>query len=224
MGLEAYAVILIGGKGKRLRPLSTDSKPKAFLSISKDRKTMFRKTVERAGKILPFNNILVVGNKAHSRLAKKDFPEIRKENLLLEPISRNTAPAITLAAMSLEERTKDAVMVMLPTDQYIADEWQYLASIKNGIDFAKNHDKVVVMAVKPRHPATEFGYLRVKPACRQAGDQACLPAGRGPMGKCIFKVEEFVEKPDLKTAKKYLKSGDYLWNTGAFIFKVLNEE
>lgn len=210
--IKVYAVILIGGKGRRLRPLSTDSRPKAFVSVTKDRKTMFAKTLERAQKIA-LNYILVIANSAHARLARKDFPDIAKGHLILEPVSRNTAPAITLAALTLAKKTEDAVMVVLPTDHYISGEWQYLAAIKNGIDFAGSRDAVVVMAVKPRHPATGFGYIRVNGQGLPAGRQASESKG-------IFKVEEFVEKPDLKTARRYLKNGNYLWNTGVFIFKV----
>ena len=204
--VQIYVVVLVGGKGKRLRPLSSDARPKAFLSVTCDRKTMFRKTLDRARKLVHENNILVVANKDHRSLVKSDFLKIKKENMLLEPVSRNTAPAITLAANELQRRHDDAVMVVLPTDQYIADEKKYLDSVKNGIGFAKTNEALVVLGVKPGAPSTQFGYVRVKgPVARVQG---------------ILKVEKFTEKPDLKTAKRYLKSGKYLWNTGAFIFKV----
>lgn len=202
---EVYAVILVGGKGKRLKPLSTNSKPKAFLSVTKNKKTMFRNTVDRISNIIPSENIFVVANKAHARLVKRDFPNISKENLLLEPISRNTAPAIALAAKTLRDRFEDVVMVVIPTDQYVMDEHKYLDSIKKGIKFvSKNRAALIALGVKPAFPSTELGYIRVQ--------------GKGLMGQGIYKAERFVEKPDLKTAKKYLKSKRYLWNAGAFIF------
>ncbi len=123
---KVYAVILVGGRGKRLRPLSSDSKPKAFLSVTKDRKTMFRKTVERLVKIVPRENILVVANRMHADLVRRDFP-VSGENLLLEPVSRNTAPAIIYAASVLKKRGGDAVMVIIPTDQYIINDDKYNA-------------------------------------------------------------------------------------------------
>lgn len=201
---DVYAVILVGGKGKRLKPLSTDARPKAFLSITRDGKTMFRKTVERAGAIVPSGNIVVVANRLHSGLVKKDFPDIEKRNLILEPMSRNTAPAITLAALLLQNRLEDPIAVVLPTDQYVLDEGPYLDALASGIDFVReNSNAIVVIGIDPGSPETELGYIKV----------------RGPLGKGIGKVEEFTEKPQLALAKKYVESGLYLWNTGVFIFK-----
>lgn len=204
---NVYAVILVGGKGKRLRPLSTDARPKAFMSITKDRKTMFAKTVERISKLVPTANIIAVANKRHAVLVNKEFPEISGNNLLLEPAAKNTAPAIMLAAATLARRVKDAILVILPTDQYIAGEDEYLVCVKRGIDFVKsNKNAIVALGVKPRHPSTGFGYIRV---------------GRRKSGLGgIYKAERFIEKPDLKRAISYVKSGRCLWNTGAFIFRL----
>ncbi|MBI4974729.1 MAG: mannose-1-phosphate guanylyltransferase [Candidatus Omnitrophica bacterium] len=202
-----YALILVGGKGKRLRPLSTDSRPKAFLSITKDRKTMFRKTVDRLKSILPSDNILVAANRRHAKLVRRDFPEIANGNMLLEPVSRNTAPAITLAAFILKKRSRDALMAVLPTDQYIRDVDRYLGVLKRGIDFVRdNREALLVLGVRPTFPSTQFGYVKLKAKSSQ------LKAER------IYEVEKFVEKPGLETAKRYLKDGRYLWNAGAFIF------
>lgn len=208
---NVYAVILVGGKGKRLRPLSTNSRPKAFLSITRDRKTMFGMTLNRARKITTDANILVVANRLHAGLVKRDFPGLRSENLILEPVSRNTAPAITLAAFALGRRSIDPVMVVLPTDQYIieSDRPGYLESVKVGIGFAASHsDALMVLGVRPRYPATGFGYIKTIDH---------RPKTRDPK---IYKVEKFEEKPDLKTAKRYVKSGKYLWNAGTFFFRV----
>lgn len=203
---RVFAVILVGGKGKRLRPLSTDAKPKAFLSITKDRKTMFKKTLERIKGFIPSENILVSANRAHAGLVKKDFPDIKKENLILEPVSRNTAPAIGLAAMALKKRFADAVMIIVPADQYIPDEDKYLKAIKNAVSFAVENDCLMMLGLKPTYPATGFGYVKVE-------------ARASVKTKDIYAVDKFVEKPDLNTAKRYVKDRQYLWNAGAFVFR-----
>lgn len=202
---NVYAVILIGGKGKRLRPLSTNARPKAFLSVTKDRKTMFRITADRARKFAAGGNILVSANKAHLKLIKADLPGISKDNLMLEPVSRNTGPAIGVAATAAIKRSAEAVIVVMPSDQYIPDTPKYLNSIKSGIDFARDRDCLIVLGLKPTYPSTGFGYIKVKTKARDA--------------KNIYRAERFVEKPDIKTAKKFLKDGNYLWNAGAFIFR-----
>ena len=203
---NVYAVVLVGGKGKRLRPLSTASLPKAFLSITKDRKTMFRRTLDRIRGLVPDKNIVVVANHLHAKLVKKDLPGIKRQNLILEPVSRNTAPAIMLAASTLEKRDPAAVMFVLPTDQYITDEKKFLEPIRQGLDFIRvRPESVVIMGVKPRFPSTHFGYIKV--------------TSHKSKVKSIEKVQKFVEKPDRKTAERYLRSGRYLWNTGAFLFK-----
>ena len=171
---------------------------------------MFGMTLSRARKVTTDANILVVANRLHAGFVKRDFPELRSENLILEPVSRNTAPAITLAALVLRRRSIDPVMVVLPTDQYIvkSDRSGYLDLVKDGIKFSASHDdSLMVLGVKPRYPATGFGYIKV-------GNRRSVSGERN-----IFKVEKFVEKPDLYTAKKYLDSEKYLWNAGTFFFR-----
>ena len=205
MALSVCAVILVGGKGKRLRPLSTSARPKAFLSITRDRKPIFARTLDRARKIVPSNRIVVVANRVHARLVKKDFPAIASGNLLLEPASRNTGPAIAYAAARIKSDFKDAVMVILPADQYIAGEARYIAAIKRGIGFTKKKKgALLVLGVRPEFPSTEFGYIRVESVESKV--------------EGVYKVGKFTEKPDSKTAEKFVRDGRHLWNAGAFVF------
>lgn len=162
---------------------------------------MFRATVDRIKKIIPAENILISANKAHAGLVKGDFPQIRRDNLILEPVSRNTAPAIGLAAMALKKRVKNAVMVVIPADQYIVDEKKYLDAIKKGMAFAANNDSLVALALRPTFPSTGFGYIKVRSKLKD-----------------VYKAARFVEKPSLSTANRFVRDPRYLWNAGAFVF------
>jgi len=201
-----FAVILVGGKGKRLMPLSTEAKPKAFLSVTKDRKTLFKNTLDRALGLFQEENIMVVANRAHSSLVMKDFRAIGRGHLITEPYSRNTAPAIALAVKLILSKYGNSIIAVLPCDQYIKEKVKYLSSIKKGIDFVKNHkEAIVVLGLKPKSASTQLGYIKI---------------GKGEsLRPDIYKVEKFTEKPDLETADKYFKSGRYLWNAGVFIFR-----
>ncbi|MDO8536049.1 MAG: mannose-1-phosphate guanylyltransferase [Candidatus Omnitrophota bacterium] len=202
---NVYAVILVGGIGKRLQPLSKPSRPKPFLSVTKDRKTIFAKTITRIRKLIPMENIIVVANKRQANLVKKSTPRILKGNLLLEKASKNTAPAIALASLELKKRSGDAVVVVLPADHYIGNERVYLDTLKKGIDFIGGNPRALVtIGLEPRFPATGYGYIRIR-----------RRAGKGD----VHQVERFVEKPDIETAKKFIEDGSYLWNTGTFIFR-----
>lgn len=207
---DVYVVIMIGGKGKRLRPLSTNVKPKAFLSVTKDRKTMFQRTVARSLRVTSLGHVIVVANRAHLAHVQRDMRGLVRRNLLLEPIARNTAPAIALASRFLHKHVGDPTIVVLPADQYILDPGKYALAIKKGISFIRDHaGAIVILGHKPGYPSSEFGYIRVGVSGRQ-----------GVRDRKVAKVERFVEKPDIETAKRYVKSGKYLWNTGAFIFRV----
>lgn len=202
---NVFAVILVGGIGKRLQPLSRPSRPKPFLSVTKDKRTIFARTVDRIKKIIDPKNIAVVANISQARLVKKSFKGILRKNLLLEKVSRNTAPAIALAALELKKRDSDAIMAVFPADHYIGDEKTFLNTIQKGINFVeKNPSAIVTIGLKPYFPSSSYGYIKVR------WDDSI---GR------IYKVDRFVEKPDIKRSAEFIKEGNYLWNTGTFIFK-----
>jgi mannose-1-phosphate guanylyltransferase len=206
-GSGVYVVVLVGGKGKRLMPLSTDVTPKAFLSVTRDRKTVFKKTIERASRIVSLENILVIANRSHAALVRRDFPEIKDENLVLEPVSRNTAPAVYLASLALSGKGRDVIMAIFPADHYVTDGEGWTAAMKAGMDFARRANGILVVGTKPAYPNTEFGYIKLK---SDDLDAEC---------DGICKVEKFMEKPDRDAAERFLKDGRYLWNTGTFIFR-----
>ncbi len=198
---DVYVVILVGGKGKRLRPLSTDLRPKAFLSVAKNRRTMFGNTVRRALKLVAPERIIVVANEKHRALVKKDLPKGSWKNILLEPVSRNTAPAIALAVQHVLSRDKDASVLVMPADHYVLDPKKEEKCLRSGIGLLKkNGNAMVAIGIKPDHPSTEYGYIKVsKPGY-------------------ISKARAFTEKPDIDTAAGYVASGNHLWNAGIFIF------
>lgn len=203
---DIYAVVLVGGKGKRLRPLSTDRRPKAFLSVTRDRKSMFSNTVRRISGLIPASRVIVVANRAHKNLVRRDFSGLKDKNLILEPVSRNTAPAAGLAAREIRRMYGNVIMAILPTDQYVQGEVKYLACLEKAAEFLRgSKDSIVVFGIKPTKASTEFGYIKLGKA--RAGGRAAN----------VLKVDRFVEKPDTAKARKYLASGKYLWNSGAFM-------
>jgi mannose-1-phosphate guanylyltransferase len=210
---NVYAVILVGGIGRRLQPLSRPSRPKPFLSVTRDRKTIFRKTVDRVRQALPDENIIVVANKSQAKLVKKNFPALPKKNLLLEKASRNTAPAIALAALDIKRRDASAIMVVLPADHYIGNKKTYLGTLKKAVDFVKKDpEAIVTIGLRPYFPATDYGYIKIVDS----------PKSKVRSKRCgVYAVERFVEKPDLKTAARFFSDGGYLWNAGTFIFRAV---
>ena len=198
-----YAAILSGGSGERFWPLSTPERPKQFLSVFGGR-SLLRQSVERLKGVVPPERILIVTGKALARATYRELPEIPRRNILLEPCRRDTAAAVATACTAVEKLGGDrAVAAILTAEQLMADVKAFRRILCTAADAAAKSDAIVTMGIKPTHPATGFGYIKV---------------GR-PCGK-VFRAERFVEKPDLATAKKYLKSGRYVWNAGMFVWKV----
>lgn len=200
MHIEIQPVILCGGSGSRLWPLSRSGFPKQFLSIT-GAETLFQQAATRLG-----GSPYVVCNEEHRFLAHEQLREVGIENptFLLEPEGRNTAPALTLAALAALERGNDPVLVVIPADQNIGNEAGFKAAMSQAVDKAAQGG-VVILGVAPTRPETGYGYIQVDANC-QTNEKA-------------QSVLRFVEKPDTKTAQHYLDEGGYYWNAGMFVVK-----
>ncbi|MFH2091844.1 MAG: mannose-1-phosphate guanylyltransferase/mannose-6-phosphate isomerase [Pseudomonadota bacterium] len=205
-------VILSGGSGTRLWPLSRQLYPKQLIGIY-DEKTMLQNTVLRLEGIKDLQPPIIVCNEAHRFMTAEQLREIHVEPgaILLEPVGRNTAPAIALAALKAMEKADDPILLVLPADHVIKEPEKFHAAIQQGYEYAQT-DHLITFGVIPDGPETGYGYIK-KGSPMQAGATAA-------------KIEKFVEKPDLKTAQHYIESGLYCWNSGMFMFKasaIINE-
>jgi mannose-1-phosphate guanylyltransferase/mannose-6-phosphate isomerase len=196
-------LILSGGSGTRLWPVSRKNLPKQFLSIVGDG-TLFQQTVARASALGDAQAPIVVASDDHRFLAAEQLMEsgVGGATIILEPIARNTAPAIALGAMQAIEKHPDAVLLVLPADHLIGDESQFREAVENALPRARD-GWLVTFGIRPDRPETGFGYIR-------QGES---------LGDGAFKVDRFVEKPDEATAQSYLDEGGYAWNSGMFLFK-----
>ena len=201
--MEITVLIMAGGQGERFWPKSRANLPKQFLNILDKNKTMIQLTVERAEKITNIKNIYIITNEKYKYLVKQQINKLPEENIICEPASRNTAPCIGLAAMYISKKYDDSIMVVLPADHAIKDDKEFLSTLNIAKNKAIEDENLVTIGIKPNYPETGYGYIKYKKN----------------ENKNIFSVDKFVEKPNVAKAKQYLISGDYLWNSGMFIWK-----
>ncbi len=203
MDKHNFAVLLAGGQGSRFWPQSRTLEPKQFLSFHHD-KSLFEQTIMRMLPLVKAENIIIASAELYKSQIEETAAEfgIPRENMLFEPDGRNTAPCIALASMLIHRKDPHSRIVVLPCDHLIRNNSKFLQLLKQG--FGLCGDNLVIFGIPPSRPATGYGYIQ---AARGAGDPA-----RG-----VFTVKRFTEKPDLKTARKFLKSGDYYWNSGIFM-------
>lgn len=202
-----YGVILAGGTGERFWPLSRRENPKQFLSLFGQR-TMLQLTMDKLEGLLTAENVFVVTDKAYRDLVAAQLPELPPENIICEPCGRDTAAAVGLAAEHIARRNPQGVMAVLPADHYVADVEEFKRVLKTGVEVAREGEWVLTIGIRPSRPETGYGYI-------QQGEQY-----QERQGTAVFKAAAFYEKPDLSLALKYLDSGDYLWNSGMFIWRV----
>ncbi len=207
--MRVYAVIMAGGVGSRFWPKSRETMPKQFQEFFGD-KSLYQRTYQRILRIVSPENVIVVTNDVQRDIAVNQLPGILGENVIAEPLGRNTAPCIAVAASAISATTEDAVMVVLPSDHLISDEENYISQLKEAIRLADKEHALVTLGIKPTHPETGFGYIH----CDSSNTDPEISTHGGR------RVLEFKEKPDQVTAARYLESGDYLWNSGMFIWRV----
>ena len=204
---NSYCVIMAGGAGTRFWPVSRIAKPKQFLDVAETGKTFIRHTYDRFLKILPQENILIVTAAKYRDLVMEQIPELSRENLLLEPYTRNTAPSTVYATYTLLKRNPDAQFVVMPSDYIIDNEDIFVETIRNAFDYIEQNDVLLTLGVAPTRPDTNYGYAQV------FGGREAIQS------KQPAKVKTFTEKPDKELAKVFLSTGEFLWNAGIHLWK-----
>ena len=205
--LTAHAVILAGGRGTRFWPRSRARTPKQLLNIVGVR-TMLEQTRDRLAPLFPATRTWAVTNAEQAVAVRRQLRGVPARNILTEPVGRNTAAAIALAAFHLARKHGDALMAVLPADHFIADPERYRRIVRAALDVAARGANLVVLGIPPTRPETGFGYI----------ETAGKPSRTG--GAAVYRVRRFTEKPPLALARKYVRSGRYLWNAGMFFWRV----
>jgi len=199
-----YGLILAGGKGSRLYPLSRADQPKQFLKLIND-KSFLVNTVDRIIPLIDRDNIYIVTNMDYKEKVKDELIGIREENIFVEPANKETATCIGLSAVRLLKQDANAVMVVLPSDHYIQGEKNYIDTLSQAIEMANKRRCIVTLGIEPSRPETGYGYIEM-------GERT---AGSIP----TYRIARFTEKPNSEVAKDFILKGTYLWNSGMFIFR-----
>lgn len=203
--MRTTALIMAGGRGERFWPRSRKSLPKQFLSLTGDGRTMIQLTVERILPLVDIEDIFIATNKDYKDLVKKQLPKLPEENILCEPVGRNTAPCIGLGAVHVAKKYEDALMLVLPSDHLIKYTSMFVNTLKEASQIAAEGTNLVTIGITPDYPETGYGYIKFNPAVSNGH---------------AFLVDRFVEKPTKEVAKEYLETEEYLWNSGMFVWKV----
>lgn len=203
--MNNHVVIMAGGIGSRLWPLSTPSYPKQFIDVMGVGKSLIQLTVDRFRGICADKNIWVVTSQKYVEIVKEQLPMVLDEHILAEPEPRNTAPCIAYACWKIKEKDDHANIVVTPSDALVIDTSEFQRTIKAALAYTEATNAIVTLGMKPSRPETGYGYI-------EATDEFATDE--------IRKAKEFKEKPDLETAKQYLKAGNFFWNAGIFVWNV----
>ncbi|MBR5676858.1 MAG: mannose-1-phosphate guanylyltransferase [Paludibacteraceae bacterium] len=229
-GKNNYCVIMAGGIGSRFWPYSRTEKPKQFLDFFGTGRSLLQMTVDRFRPLIPIENVFIVTNVAYKDLILEQIPDLSESQILCEPARRNTAPCIAYAVSAIKARikkptptpslkgrelcSKDIRIVVAASDHLILEEEKFRQTISRAFDFVSSHKALVTLGMQPTRPETGYGYIQF------ASDELNELKDESLKLKRIFPVKQFREKPNLETAKEYLASGDYLWNSGIFIWSL----
>lgn len=202
-----YCIIMAGGIGSRFWPMSRNNKPKQFLDILGTGSSLIRQTFDRVSTFCNVENIYIVTSEAHKDQVIEHLPKVKIDQILLEPMRRNTAPCIAFATHKIAQRNQNATIVVAPSDHLVLNETAFLRTISTAINFAAETDSLLTIGIKPNRPETGYGYIQVgKPA--------------GKPNSNLFKVKTFTEKPNIEMANVFLNSGEFFWNSGLFIWSL----
>jgi mannose-1-phosphate guanylyltransferase len=202
-----YALIMAGGIGSRFWPKSRTAHPKQFIDILGTGKTLIQNTYERFLKIVPKENIFIVTNDIYRELVKEQLPDVGDNQILCEPILRNTAPCIAYGCNKIAAINPDACVVVAPSDHLILDSDAFVSAINKSLHVAAKHECLITLGIKPSRPDTGYGYIQFNSQILEDD---------------FYKVKTFTEKPNLELATTFVQSGDFLWNAGIFVWSVKN--
>src|ERR1044071_4259521 len=207
---DRFVIIMAGGRGERFWPLSREKTPKQLIKLLGD-KSFLQQAVERVLPLVPLKNIFIITNEAQAAEVRKQLPKLPKDNVVAEPVGRDTCAAVTLGAALVGARATTGVMAVLPADHVIPEEKKFQQVLSDAFDLASRGRAIITIGIKPTEPATGYGYI-------QTGPELPTPPGAKKTKTTFFKAERFVEKPNFDKALEYLNSGQYRWNAGMFIW------
>lgn len=207
---DRYVIIMAGGRGERFWPVSREKTPKQLITLL-GKRSFLQQAVDRVLPLVPLKNIIIITNAVQAPQVARQLPKLPKENIIAEPVGRDTCAAVTLGAALVGARSTTAVMAVLPADHVIPEEKKFQQVLSDAFDLASRGQVIVTIGIKPTEPATGYGYIHSGPALPP-------PQGVKKYKTTFFKAERFVEKPNYEKAVEYLSSGEYRWNAGMFIW------